>query len=248
MKTRATLAGVAARLSLALALVGAGCGDEGTPGAIDTSVGADATLEIPQSEVSTSEDTKAPEDDADDAWEDEDAALPCAEDECDIDGVCWGNEVSNPDNPCEICLVLVDRLAWTPDDAATCDDGDACTSDDACLDGLCVGAPKVCSDGDPCTDDHCDAETAECSFTANAAPCDDGDPCNGDEACLPGVGCTTVSEPPLCMSDNPCTSRWMSAWFVRETIWSSFLPATPPLPPSLCSLIALPPCWRALSP
>ncbi len=208
MKTRATLAGVAARLGLALALVGAGCGDEGTPGAIDTSVGADATLEIPQPEVSTSEDTKIPEDDADDAddaWEDEDAALPCAEDECDLDGVCWGNEVSNPDNPCEICLVLVDRFAWTPDDAATCDDGDACTSDDACLDGLCVGAPKVCSDGDPCTDDHCDAETAECSFTANRAPCDDGDPCTVGDQCAAGA-CGAGSGAPDCDDGNPCTT------------------------------------------
>lgn len=129
----------------------------------------------------------------------------CAPDHCEIDGDCIENETPNPDNPCELCLVIADREAWTPNDAASCDDGDACTEDDACVGGECVGEAKVCNDGNPCTDDLCDSATGECGGVENTARCDDGDRCTVGDRCVGGA-CVAGNDPLDCDDGNPCTA------------------------------------------
>ncbi len=127
----------------------------------------------------------------------------CRPDECAIDDACWENLAVAPDNPCVVCLVVVDRLAWTPDDEGECDDEDACTSGDACVEGECVGARLPCDDGNPCTADICDALTGVCSSTATEAPCDDGNPCTVGETCAAGVCQGGAAK--QCDDANPCT-------------------------------------------
>ena len=134
----------------------------------------------------------------------ESATACCTDDQCEIDGACFDNGQANPDGPCEVCLVVVDRLAWTPDDAATCDDGDPCTDGDACFEGTCFGLPRVCDDGDVCTDEACDPTTGECVASNNTAACDDGDLCTSDDVCDDGV-CTGGASV-TCDDLNGCTT------------------------------------------
>jgi hypothetical protein len=138
----------------------------------------------------------------------EDAGPPetedgCRPDECAIDDACWANGEARPDNPCGICLVIVDRLAWSADDEAECDDANACTEADACIDGACVGATLPCDDGNACTLDVCDPATGVCSSTPADLPCDDANPCTVGESCAAGV-CQGGS-PRSCDDLNPCT-------------------------------------------
>lgn len=127
----------------------------------------------------------------------------CRPDECAIDDACWANLAVAPDNPCVVCLVVVDRLAWTPDDEAECDDQDACTSDDACVEGECVGARLPCDDGNACTADICDAVTGVCASTPTDAPCEDGNPCTVGDTCAAGVCQAGAAK--QCDDSNPCT-------------------------------------------
>ncbi len=195
------------RILLALALsLAAGC-TEADNGAFR------AIGEAPLPDVGD-DDTGRVGEDADDATPEPDAPEPdvpepqgCSPEECEIDGECVANEAPNPDNPCEICLVFVDALAWTPDDAAVCDDGDPCTQEDACAEGECVGEVVTCDDGDPCTEDLCDAESGECDSApaADGASCEDGDPCSLGDVCLAGL-CTGGNQALACDDGNGCTA------------------------------------------
>ena len=135
----------------------------------------------------------------------EDVPEACSPDACEIDGACVPNEAVNPENGCEICLVLVDATAWTPNDAGTCDDEDACTEGDRCEEGECVGDPIVCDDGNACTDDICDSTTGECGSMNNTASCFDGDPCSVGDACADGA-CVGGGDTLDCDDGNPCTA------------------------------------------
>ena len=237
-------------LFAAAALVSA-CGD-GTPSASGADVISidDASSDVPldtagadDASADPSDDTAPSDADEPDAGEDatapdagEDVAEPdasfegCTSDQCDIGGDCFDNGTANPDNPCEVCLVIQADDAWSFDDAAACDDGDACTADDACFEGTCMGTISACEDGNACTAGLCDPLSGECSFEDVEGSCDDGDPCttedscsegtcvgagalacdDGDpctvERCEPGVGC--VSEPAdgvACDDGDPCT-------------------------------------------
>jgi hypothetical protein len=144
----------------------------------------------------------------------------CPADQCDIAGACLDNLTPNPANPCEACLVLVDRTRFTPFDAATCDDGDFCTTADRCRDGLCTGSPVHCDDGDPCTVDACDPDSGACAISpsekcgpdpcADDPDCDDDNPCT-DDRCEPQVGCVSTpvaADPPTSCDDaSVCTTR-----------------------------------------
>lgn len=209
---------------LAVALALAACGDSETgSGAVSdtgetddvaaSDTGADtrtdAAPDVEDSGVDAEPDTEPDtEPDAEDAGTDaviDIGPTPCADDQCDIDDTCWDNGDANPDNPCEACLVVVARDAWSPDDAASCDDGDACTRDDACMDGACVGTVDPCDDGDPCTTGSCDPDTGACTQATNDAPCSDGDPCTVGDVCVDGA-CTAGGEDLACPTDdNPCT-------------------------------------------
>ncbi len=150
--------------------------------------------------------------------------VTCAPDTCDIGGVCLDNLAPNPANPCEACIVLVDRTRFSAWDAGTCDDDDACTVADRCDGGSCTGDALSCDDGDPCTEDLCDSPTGECTNTVVSDPdgacgvdpclaspdCDDDNPCTEDR-CEPFEGCVSVpltgrdAEATVCDDGNACT-------------------------------------------
>ncbi len=155
----------------------------------------------------------------DTATENDTTVQGCAADQCDIDGECIDHETAHPDNPCEVCNVVADRLAWTPNDAGVCDDGDACTSDDRCVAGSCTGSAIPCDDANACTADACDASTGACrnDIIDGACPpddpcaadpppdCNDGNPCTID-SCESGVGCSTALFEGGCDDNNSCTT------------------------------------------
>jgi len=148
----------------------------------------------------------------------------CPPDQCDIDNACLANLSVNPANPCEACIVLVDRTRFVAWDAGACDDTNACTLHDRCDDGFCRGDERTCDDGDPCTDDQCDRPSGECTSTVVSDPdgvcgedpclaapdCDDGNPCTEDR-CEPFEGCVSVplsdrdAEATACDDGNACT-------------------------------------------
>ena len=73
--------------------------------------------------------------------------------------------------------------------AGTACSTDPCVAGQTCQDLDCKGGTSLdCDDNDPCTDDACDADSAKCSHTANAAACDDGSACTLDDHCDQG-GC-----------------------------------------------------------
>lgn len=144
---------------------------------------------------------------ADDKWDvSPDAVLPCALDQCDIEGICYENLEENPENSCQSCQVLVSRSEWTANDAGQCEDGDPCTLNERCVDGECLFDAVQCSDDNPCTNDLCDSQTGDCSFLPTTGECDDGNVCNGvdscgdDGQCVSGTGDVDCGAPPPCHS------------------------------------------------
>ncbi len=163
----------------------------------DEQIEPDVSADVPDTAADVGEDT---EEDTD-----EDVEPSCADDQCDIDGACFDSGDVNPDNPCELCLVVVSTDGWSYQDDVACDDGDLCTGEDTCFEGTCMGTFFVCDDGNACTDDVCDADTGECS----SAPipedglCFDDDPCSLNDTCTDGV-CVAGGDTLHCESDNPC--------------------------------------------
>lgn len=133
-----------------------------------------------------------------------DATQCCTDDQCEIDGACVDNGAENPENACEICLVVFGADAWTSRaDDTTCDDGDSCTMGDACVAGVCSGEAFQCDDGNACTDDVCDGGGG-CMFTNNTGSCNDGNACTSGDSCLDGE---CVPGPGLpCDDMNSCTT------------------------------------------
>lgn len=132
-----------------------------------------------------------------------DEAACCTDDQCEIDGACVDNNTANPENTCQICLVVADAKDWTAKaDAGACDDGNACTTADTCLDGECVGSSFECDDQNPCTDDTCDG-AGGCMYTNNTASCSDGNACTSGDTCLDGA--CVPGEAPACDDQNSCT-------------------------------------------
>jgi len=186
----------------------AGSGDD--TGATDDT-GVDDTTDTDGTDTDSTDTTDTgPDDTGDetvDTGETSDTGDPegCAADECDIDGACYAHEEANPENACEVCLVVVDTGKWTFDDTATCDDADACSAVDVCVDGECVGTEwTACADGNLCTDDTCDAASGDCAAVPNTAPCDDGNVCTEGSACADGA--CQLGQPTLnCDDGNSCT-------------------------------------------
>ncbi len=195
-----------AAVLLALAAVCVACGDAPEPGAsVDVAAPDTAAVDVPAEPDAGPDEPDVPEPPDDLGPEPDLATGACPPDECEIDGECVFNETPNPDNECEVCLVLARVDGWTFDDSVACDDGDACTLTDSCLDGACTGFDRVvCDDGDVCTDDVCDPEGGTCFSSHNTAPCDDGDVCWLGSACVAGA-CLKGTTPLACDDGNACT-------------------------------------------
>ncbi|MBU1240859.1 hypothetical protein KJ865_14190, partial [Myxococcota bacterium] len=69
---------------------------------------------------------------------------------CVVNDVCYGDGQVNPANPCLICDLAADPLAWSLNDGVACDDGLACTIGDICLGGTCDSSPLNCDDSVAC--------------------------------------------------------------------------------------------------
>ncbi len=134
----------------------------------------------------------------------DDVTAACRADQCTIDSVCVDNGHSNAKNGCQVCLVVVDKTAWSADDAATCDDGNQCSSSDHCVGGSCLGTAQGCDDDNPCTDDGC-KDDAGCTHTNNSAACVDGDVCTLNDAC--DAGSCKAGKARVCDDGNSCTDE-----------------------------------------
>jgi len=123
--------------------------------------------------------------------------------QCLIDGFCFKEGESDPDNGCRECMTAVSASAWSNDDTNPCDDGNPCFDGDKCSAGECAAGnePVACDDGNPCTADSCDPETG-CVSENSSGPCDDGDGCTQQDTCADGVCAGT---PVVCDDGNPCT-------------------------------------------
>ena len=182
-------------------LMGSAC--EGTDPVQSSLTGTGDVGNVSADAVQTDDDVATEDTESPDSVEPSDE---CTLDQCEIDGGCFDNEAANPDNPCEICLILVDAEAWTADDSATCDDEDLCTVGEHCFEGACSAVVVTCEDGNTCTQDLCDPESGDCSNPPKDGPCDDGDPCTVGDACASG-GCHSGSGTLDCEDGNPCTAN-----------------------------------------
>jgi len=94
---------------------------------------------------------------------------------CEIDGVCFGPDETDPANVCLFCDPDLDPSGWSHNDGALCDDGLFCNGNDVCYGGTCSMHA-----GDPC-----DPVTEVCNEATNtcdpAGDDDTGDDDTGDD-------------------------------------------------------------------
>lgn len=103
---------------------------------------------------------------------------------CLINGTCYTDTTTNPDDPCQICNATHNPSDWTFTslEGVACDDGNPCTVDDVCYPVIeqCFGGPKNCTGVpiDPqCQAMDCDTGTGNCFVVnLNGASCDTGVP------------------------------------------------------------------------
>lgn len=86
---------------------------------------------------------------------------------CLINGSCFEDADTNPQNSCQYCDTLFGSQTWrSKGEGTTCDDGLYCNGEDTCASwgtcGIHTGDP--CADGDPCR--QCDETTHECTYLA----------------------------------------------------------------------------------
>ena len=110
-------------------------------------------------------------------------------DGCMIDGECYADGTSNPQNNCERCDIALSTEAWSYlGDGESCDDGLFCNGSDHCNAGTCSDPQYPdgnldCDDGTWCNGmEYCDENSGQCVSAVEQCP-DDGLWCNGDESC-----------------------------------------------------------------
>ena len=71
---------------------------------------------------------------------------------CEIEGVAFPDGAINPENECEVCLIVLDAFAWSPHDDVPC------ATESECTEGFCEGG--VCVEFPFCegTDEDCGCE------------------------------------------------------------------------------------------
>ncbi|NLH47116.1 MAG: hypothetical protein GX444_00785 [Myxococcales bacterium] len=96
----------------------------------------------------------------------------CAAGGCAIDGVCYPDGTTKPDNICLVCNVAANPNGWTNNNGAVCaDDANECT-EDTCNAGSCTHPNKTLgtacgTDFVDCTDDVCNGSGA-CTHAAKS--------------------------------------------------------------------------------
>lgn len=118
---------------------------------------------------------------------------------CLIEGVCRGDESTNPNNFCQICDPKRDTEHWSNRQGGECDDQLFCTTGDACAGGVCVGVARSCDDGVACNGVSVCDELADACTPGNSQ-CDQGEFC---DAALN----TCVSTCSGCTIDGTCVAN-----------------------------------------
>jgi hypothetical protein len=108
---------------------------------------------------------------------------------CAIDGACFSDGASDPNNDCRRCDSATSTTSWTNKPAAAaCSDGKYCTLDMCNGAGTCVTSPRDCNDNLTCTQDTCNEAAGRCEATVG-------------NACLIGGHCYAAN---TVKSDNEC--------------------------------------------
>ncbi|NUN12113.1 MAG: right-handed parallel beta-helix repeat-containing protein [Myxococcales bacterium] len=143
---------------------------------------------------------------------------------CLIDGICYGSNEPNPQNPCQVCKPGQNKTTWSSQTNGTpCNaDNNGCTTSDQCSSGVCLpGTTETCDDGLSCTTGSCvssSATTFGCDQKPTSGTCaiagtcyDSGEinPENPCEKCAPAQSKTAWSprsDGVACDADNSgCT-------------------------------------------
>ncbi|MFO0747288.1 MAG: VCBS repeat-containing protein [Myxococcota bacterium] len=138
---------------------------------------------------------------------------------CLIEGACYADGATSPDNPCLVCKASVSPIFWSAKaNGESCDDGNACSYGDKCSFGTCFAVPYDCIGNGCCLGD---------GTCTNVAPTGGGEICdNGiDDDC---DGITDEGQPEICgdHTDNDCDGQvdesantWGEVFFARG--WSA---------------------------
>jgi hypothetical protein len=102
---------------------------------------------------------------------------------CLIGDVCYPDQVTNPDNPCQVCHPAASTSYWDNNDGAACDDTLFCNGADLCSGGSCSEhAGNPCGAMMRCDDDNDECVTA-CSGCQIDSVCYTSGQANPQNAC-----------------------------------------------------------------
>jgi hypothetical protein len=127
---------------------------------------------------------------------------------CLIAGICYQAGEENPNNPCEICSIGLNKTGWSAANGKPCSDGQSCTYGDSCQAGACIGIAYSCSDDLACTTDTCNGQGG-CTNTTKAGKCLINGICYATGNPNPNNGCEVCSN----------AKKW--GWSDNDGAWCS---------------------------
>ncbi len=129
--------------------------------------------------------------------------------DCEIDGVCRGAGMPNPDNACQVCDPEVSATAWSPHNA-----GDTCAGPgtSACNPGTCDDAGACVPSTETCAMLNTECTRGECinGATCRAVPINIGDSCTSSQQLV--AGC----EQSTCDNTGACTVKPVEGTCILE--------------------------------
>jgi len=141
---------------------------------------------------------------------------------CTIDGVCYGHNAVNPDNPCQYCDAVLNQSGWTSSSNTTaCDDGLFCNGNDTCNGaGECVhqfpGDSRCDGVSGPCARATCSEQARSCTLP-NTEVCGQ----RTEYRCQPNVSCGARRERRQVRRFCSGSSATCDGAEVADTSWAS---------------------------